>query len=98
MRYRYIGAPPQLRKCRPTTTFEGTRASIRTSTIRESLMQITSIKNQADKSYVAEQYADTKRLDARIRLYDDFRDPRDPSLTSWVFAGLGLQPGMRVLE
>lgn len=61
-------------------------------------MQTTSIKNQADKSYVAEQYADTERLDARIRLYQDFRDPRDPSLTSWVFSGLGLQPGMRVLE
>jgi SAM-dependent methyltransferase len=51
----------------------------------------------ADPAHVAEQYRDSARFDARVRIYELYDTAPEPWL-GWLFARLGLQPGERVLE
>jgi SAM-dependent methyltransferase len=51
----------------------------------------------ADPAYVAQQYADANRFDARAELYRRFSKAPE-SWHAFVLRGLALDPGMRVLE
>lgn len=51
----------------------------------------------ADPAHVREQYRDTSRLDARVRIYQLFAR-REQGFHSWVFERLGLEPGARILD
>ena len=51
----------------------------------------------SDPKLVREQYQDSSRLDARVRIYELFSQRAD-DFHSWVFARLELAPGSRILE
>ena len=51
----------------------------------------------ADPAHVAEQYRDSARFDARVRIYELYDTSRE-SWLRWLFAQLRLAPGERVLE
>lgn len=51
----------------------------------------------ADPAYVAEQYRDSARFDARVQIYALFDTSPEPWMR-WLFDRLGLRDGQRVLE
>ncbi len=51
----------------------------------------------ADPAHVDEQYRDSARFDARVRIYELY-DTSPESWLSWLFTQLRLAPGERVLE
>ena len=51
----------------------------------------------ADPAHVAEQYQDSTRFDARVRIYELFDVSPEPWIR-WLFDRLALAPGERVLE
>jgi SAM-dependent methyltransferase len=51
----------------------------------------------ADPARVAEQYRDSARFDARVRIYELYDTSPEP-WPRWLFARLGLAPGESVLE
>ena len=53
--------------------------------------------NLADRAYVAEQYRDSSRFDARVQIYALFDQSPEPWMR-WLFERLSLSPRERVLE
>lgn len=51
----------------------------------------------ADAAYVTEQYQDSSRFDARVRIYELYDTSPEPWM-HWLFERLALAPGERVLE
>jgi len=52
----------------------------------------------ADSTYVADQYKDASKLDARLRLYKLYEEPGRPSFFRWVFDAIEFPRAAKVLE
>jgi ubiquinone/menaquinone biosynthesis C-methylase UbiE len=52
----------------------------------------------ANRAYVADQYQDISKLDARLRLYELYQESGKPSFSRWVFDAIEFPRSAKVLE